>query len=127
MRRAMKKWILAAAAATILLGLNGCHFTEKINALTVENVAPSMVKDGTYEGAESILPVSADVRVTVAAGRITSIAMISSSHGPGHGADAILDRVVAKQSLEVDAVSGATYSSKVVRKAIENALEKGVP
>jgi len=30
--------------------------------------------------------------------------------------------VVEAQTLEVDAISGATYSSKVILKAIENAL-----
>ncbi|GAI95081.1 unnamed protein product, partial [marine sediment metagenome] len=31
-------------------------------------------------------------------------------------------KVVEAQTLQVDAVSGATYSSKVILKAIENAL-----
>jgi len=84
------------------------------------------VKDGTYEGSEKIFPVTASVRVTVSAGRISDIVMLSHSHGPNHGADAILPRVIEAQSLGVDAVSGATYSSKVVRKAVENALRKGL-
>jgi uncharacterized protein with FMN-binding domain len=62
----------------------------------------------------------------VSAGRITEIVMLSHTHGPNHGADAILPRVVEAQSLVVDAVSGSTYSSKVVRKAIEIALKKGL-
>jgi uncharacterized protein with FMN-binding domain len=114
----------ACAAAVVLLG--GCAFVDKINKLVVDNVAVSQVRDGTYDGSESILPVSADVRVTVNGGRITDITMLSHSHGPNHGADAILPRVIAAQSLDVDAISGATYSSKVVRKAIEIALKKGL-
>jgi uncharacterized protein with FMN-binding domain len=65
------------------------------------------------------------VRVSVRDGRITEIKLLRHSHGPGHGADAIVDRVVASQSLRVDAVSGASYSSKVVLKAIETALNQG--
>jgi uncharacterized protein with FMN-binding domain len=34
--------------------------------------------------------------------------------------------VIEAQSLSVDAVSGSTYSSKVVLKAIELALKKGL-
>ena len=114
---------LACAAALVLLG--GCAFIQKINKLTIDSVALSQVKDGTYEGSTAIFPVSASVRVSVSAGRITDIVMLSHGHGPNHGADAILPRVIAAQSLEVDAVSGSTYSSKVVRKAIETALKKG--
>ena len=34
----------------------------------------------------------------------------------------LADDMVKQQSLNVDAVSGATNSSKVIRKAVENAL-----
>jgi len=37
----------------------------------------------------------------------------------------IVDSVIENQSLDVDAISGATYSSKVILKAIENALARG--
>lgn len=116
--------LLACIAAVFILG--GCAFTQKINKLTIENVSVAQVKDGTYEGAEDIFPVTASVRVTVSGGKITDIVMISHGHGPGHGADSILPRVIAAQSLAVDAVTGATYSSKVVLKAIETALKKGL-
>ena len=35
----------------------------------------------------------------------------------------LVDDVISKQSLEVDAVSGATVSSKCIIKAIENTLQ----
>jgi len=41
----------------------------------------------------------------------------------GKPAEAIVDSVVAAQSLQVDIVSGATLSSKCILKAIEVALE----
>ena len=120
------KWLrLALAGVVIFVALGGCAFVQKINKLMIENVPVQQVKDGTYEGSTLIFPVTASVRVTVSGGKITNIVMLSHGHGPGHGADAILPRVIAAQSLEVDAVSGATYSSKVVLKAIETALKKG--
>jgi uncharacterized protein with FMN-binding domain len=115
--------ILACAAAAIWLA--GCSGLEEINRIAVRDVALSTVKDGSYEGSQRNFPVTAKVRVTVENGRITDIRLLRHFHGPGHGADEILGRVLAKQSLQVDAVSGATYSSKVVLKAIESALEKG--
>jgi uncharacterized protein with FMN-binding domain len=117
---------LCAACAAALLALGGCSFVEKINALVIEDVRPERVRDGSYEASVRILPVTASVRVTVSGGKITAIALLSHSHGPDHGADAILPRIVEAQSLQVDAVSGSTYSSKVVRKAVELALKKGL-
>ena len=38
--------------------------------------------------------------------------------------DAVVNKIVAKQSVEVDAVSGATVSSKAVMHAVKNALEQ---
>ena len=34
----------------------------------------------------------------------------------------IVDRIIEEQKIEVDAVSGATNSSTVIKKAVENAL-----
>jgi uncharacterized protein with FMN-binding domain len=117
---------LIPACVALLVALGGCAFQEKIDNLVVDDIAPALVKDGTYRGVERILPVTASVRVTVSGGRITDIALRSHIHGPDHGAEAILPRVIEAQSLRVDAVAGATYSSRVVRKAIERALRKGL-
>ena len=117
---------LWAACAAALLALAGCGFVEKIDSLAIEDVEPSLVRDGTYTAAVRILPVTASVRVTVSGGRITAIDMRRHTHGPDHGADAILPRIVEAQSTQVDAVAGSTYSSKVVRKAVELALKKGL-
>jgi uncharacterized protein with FMN-binding domain len=117
---------LCAVCAAALLALAGCAFVEKIDGLVIEDVEPSRVRDGTYAAAVNILPVTASVRVTVSGGRITGIVMTRHTHGPDHGADAILPWIVEAQSTRVDAVAGATYSSKVVRKAVELALKKGL-
>jgi uncharacterized protein with FMN-binding domain len=114
--------VLGALAA---LSLSGCQFAEKIDKLTIDDIRPASVKDGEYTGTMNIVPVTASVRVTVKGGRIEAIRMLSHTHGPKHGADAILDRVIAAQSLAVDAVTGSSYSSKVVLEAIELALKKG--
>ena len=117
---------LCAACAAALLALGGCAFVEKIDKLVIEDVQPCRVRDGSYQASVRILPVTASVRVTVSGGRITDIDLLSHSHGPDHGADEILPRLIDAQSLMVDAVSGSTYSSKVVRKAVELALKKGL-
>jgi len=90
--------------------------------------------DGVYNGAYTIkLPPgeaaankSIAVAVTVKAGKIAAIA-ITSPRGFSSGKfyNALVtgpDGVIAKQSLDVDMVSGASYSSKVFLKAVEDAL-----
>ena len=36
----------------------------------------------------------------------------------------IVERIIASQSTKVDAVSGATNSSRVIMNAVQNAIEK---
>ena len=112
--------------AVVGSALAGCSGLKEIETLIVEDVDLGAVRDGRYEGTQRNLPVTAKVRVSVEGGRITDIELLRHFHGPDHGADAILERVMASQSLQVDAVTGATYSSKVVLKAIESALKQGL-
>ena len=108
------------------LALAGCGGLKELEGMVIENVPLSAVADGAYRGAQRNFPVTAAVQVTVQAGRITAIDLRRHFHGPGHGAEAIIEQVLAAQSLQVDALSGATYSSKVVLKAIEAALRRGL-
>ena len=106
--------------------LTGCQEIEAIKALTIENVSVGSVKDGSYEGYQNNKIVTAKVRLSVKDGRIIDIQLLEHNHGPKHGAEAILGRILDIQTLMVDAVSGATYSSKVVLKAVELALAQGL-
>lgn len=64
-----------------------------------------------------------EVEVTVRQHKITDILIVRHDNGLGGAAETITDDVIREQSLEVDAVSGATVSSKCILKAIENVLE----
>ncbi len=121
-----RKILILLSAVFLCLALGACMSDDEVDKLVVSDVPISMLRDGAYEGEFTTTLVTAKVRVTVAAGRLESVTVLRHRHGPGHGADAIIDRVIAAQSLNVDAVSGATYSSKVVRKAVEIALKKAL-
>jgi uncharacterized protein with FMN-binding domain len=125
MRSKAPKIFMVLLSIAIALSLAGC-FIDDIGKLVVSNVSPTAVRDGTYHGEQINDPITAKVDIDVKDGSIMAIKVLEHKHGPGHGADAIIDRVIAAQSLQVDAVSGATLSSKVVLKAIETALEKGL-
>ncbi len=113
--------VVAGVIAFSIIGNN----LEALKSAVVKDVDLSKVSDGTYAGSAGAFPVTAEVSVTVKGHVITGIELISDSHGPDHGAETLPDEVVKAQTLKVDAVSGATMSSKVVLLAIEDALETG--
>jgi uncharacterized protein with FMN-binding domain len=98
------------------------NMKRKLRETTISDVDLLKVADGTYGGSYGIFPVLVEVKVTVKDHRITAIDLVKHRTGQGQGAAALPAKVIAAQSLKVDAVSGATLSSKVVLKAIENAL-----
>lgn len=82
---------------------------------------------GTYEGESIGRNGPVKVQVTVAKDRIESIRVVSHNESAGLS-DAPINTlpktIVDKQSLAVDGFSGATFSSKAVIGAVENALKK---
>ena len=94
----------------------------------VQNISVSMpdllnVQDGNYIGEYSITPLHVKVEVSVSNHRITNITILQHDNGLGSTAESIVNDVVQEQSLDIDAVSGATVSSKCILKAVENAIE----
>ena len=98
---------------------------DKLADTQIQNIDLTKVKDGTFEGKYQALPVAVEVKVTVANHKITGIELVKHTNGQGKAAEVIIEDVVSAQSLQLDVVSGATYSSKVILKAIEDALIKG--
>ena len=129
-----KKTLGVALGVFCLLGILGGmwyhrtlqRYRASVEALRIQDVDLSKVPDGVYVGSQDAVLVAAEVRVTVADGAIRRIEILRHENGRGKPAEGVLDRVMAAQSLRVDAVSGATSSSKVLLKALENAL-RGAP
>lgn len=86
------------------------------------NLDISRVPDGVYVGEYDVDFVYAKVEVTVQSGAITDIAILEHKNGRGAPAEVVADRIMEEQKIEVNAVSGATNSSTVIKKAVENAL-----
>jgi uncharacterized protein with FMN-binding domain len=80
------------------------------------------IADGTYRGEYATTLVSAKVDVVVKDCSIIDIEIIEHEHGPNHSAEDITLDILKMQSIDVDVVSGSTMSSKVILKAVENAL-----
>ncbi len=78
--------------------------------------------DGIYVGEYDVDFIYAKVEVTVANGTVTAIDILEHKNGRGKPAEVVADRIIEEQKTDVDAVSGATNSSIVIKKAVENAL-----
>lgn len=83
----------------------------------------SEVPDGVYEGYSETTLVKVRVRVTVADGRIENIEILEHECGRGKPAESIVANMKTGNTVEVDAVSGATVSSEVIKAAVRNALK----
>ena len=94
----------------------------KLADITLNDLNLDQVADGSYNGSYSVFPVSVEVTVTVNDHIITEIDITKHDNGQGQAGEAIIEDVLESQSLEVDVISGATYSSKVILLAIQDAL-----
>ncbi len=94
----------------------------KLADITLNDLNLDQVADGSYDGSYSVFPVSVEVTVTVNDHNITEIDITKHDNGQGQAGEVIIEDVLEAQSLEVDIISGATYSSKVILLAIQDAL-----
>ena len=84
-------------------------------------------KDGTYQGSGTGFGGTITVQVTVSGGKITAVDILSASGETGSyfaSAQVVVSKVLSSQSPNVDAVSGATYSSNGIIQAVQNALSQ---
>ncbi|MGM9641565.1 MAG: FMN-binding protein [Faecousia sp.] len=101
---------------------------------TVETTLPlvtfsgAVLADGTYTGTADGYKGEITLTVTVRSGAVCDVTVDRTRDTERffQSAMGVIDRVIDGQSLEVDAVTGATYSSAGILQAIYNALEQAV-
>lgn len=106
--------------------------SERVTDTETENAAEDTqtatgsfeLADGVYKGSATGFSGPVTVAVTVMDKKITSIDILSSTDDEAffNRAKAVIDRIIASQSFDVDVVSGATYSSNGIIGAVKNAL-----
>lgn len=133
-RTRLKKWIWIhrMAAGIMLLGLivhvavgisSLNQYKQVISEINIHNVDISNVADGSYIGECDAGYVYAKVEVIVSEGIMTSVKVLEHRTERGKPAERIVNSIMEQQQVNVDTVSGATNSSKVIMKAVQNALE----
>ncbi|MBN1308206.1 MAG: FMN-binding protein [Chitinispirillaceae bacterium] len=114
-----KRTVVAVIASALFL------HCPKVSDVPVPTMDFSNLTDGTFEGKSDCKKiVTATVEVTVNEGRVTKIDVIDHRHGPKYGGEAIVPRIIEKQSFQVDDVTGATISGRVIERAVADALGK---
>ena len=134
MRISKKKIISVIILLLLLIGLicgavylkNVADYKRAIGETTFDEIDIADVSDGIYIGEYDVNFIYAKVEVTVEDGEIVSINIMEHRHERGKAAETVIEKIIEEQKIDVDAISGATNSSTVIKKAVENAL-KGEP
>ncbi len=131
MNNKLKKIGLVVLVIILIIGVGFTIFMKKseenfeaLMATSIQEVDLTVLSDGFYTGTYSVFPIDVVVSVEVKAQKIVNITLDKHVNGQGKPAEVIIDSVISQQSLDVDTISGATYSSKVILIAIEKALVK---
>jgi uncharacterized protein with FMN-binding domain len=100
---------------------------EQIKSMDISHVDPATVPDGEYIGEFPFRQrYLYRVKVTVKSGRIANIQVLENGTENEHAEKGlgVIPHILREQSPEVDAVSGATVTSKALMKCVEKALKK---
>ena len=131
MRRSKKKTVVFVIVFLLFAGFvwgirylkSVADYRQAVRETTFEDIHISEIPDGVYVGEYDVDFIYAKVEVTVQNGEITNINILEHRHERGKAAEAITNKIVDEQKIDVDAISGATNSSTVIKKAVENALK----
>ena len=104
---------------------NVADYKRAVGETTFDEIDIADVSDGIYIGEYDVNFIYAKVEVTVEDGEIVSINILEHRHERGKAAETVIEKIIEEQKIDVDAVSGATNSSTVIKKAVENALKGG--
>ena len=127
---------IIGAVKNALFGTESNNATAAVaNAGNAGGSAPSVSKvsesgtwkDGTYTGSGKGFGGTISVKVTVKDGKISAIDVTSASGETASyfsKAKGIIPKMISGQTTNVDAASGATYSSNGIITAVRNALSK---
>jgi len=127
-KRLLRGLVIVGVVIVLLVAMAWALYTPALNraadAIVLQSPIISYRYPGTYEGSATCLHVVARVRVTVSATGVSSVELLERPFG---NMDLLVDRIVKAGGVPVDVITGATVSSKVVMKAVDDALMKQHP
>ena len=129
----MNAWVILLVVLVALAATGGVSWSrlskehKEGRSLPLNAVDFAKLTDGTYHGAYEggmCKWRANECDVTVTNGTVAGIQLVGSKDPGGKNTqhEALYDRVIQAQSLQVDTISGATLTSKAYLQAVENAL-----
>ena len=109
--------------AAIVVGVTA--YQARVQNIEITNIDATHIPDGVYIGKYDVTYVAVRLAVTVESGRISDIEILEHRGGAqGIPAEAIIHTITEQQNIDVDTITGATNSSRVIQAAIINALQQ---
>lgn len=122
-RRTVLLGVIAFVVVALGLMISNKVMLENVRNMPIKNVELTSLKDGTYYGEEKAGHYTYKVKVTVEGHMIVAIEDLDSRTSPYvEYARGVFRKILKEQKVDIDAVSGATTTSKAFMKAVENAL-----
>ncbi len=129
----MKRWVKSVVTVVIFGIVLSTAFLTKylvsvqkyqnnIENITYVHIDALNIADGSYIGECNVQFIYVKVMVTVKNHVITDIQLLEHRQERGADAERILKDIIHQQKIDVDVIAGATNSSKVIKKAVDNAL-----
>ncbi|MGG5372647.1 FMN-binding protein [Enterococcus sp. AZ196] len=130
MKKKGRTLLIIGLIALVLAGGYGIYYYNRftnykkaVQEIQINEPDLSTIKDGKYIGQHNVDFIFAKVEVEIKDHQFRSIKMLAHTNDRGENADDIPAQILEEQKIGVDAVSGATNSSKVIQKAVEKALQ----
>jgi len=109
------------------LGLLGYYDLESYRNMEIKTPDLAQIPDGSYTGSVSYSGFEYAVEVRIAEHRIERAEVIENRDSDyARFAEGVIQRIIEKQSPDVDGITGATTTSKCLMKAVETALEGAI-
>jgi uncharacterized protein with FMN-binding domain len=127
-KRILHSFVIVGTVLILLIimamAVYGFALNRAVAAITYQSPVISYRYSGIYEGSAKCLHVVARVRVTITSTGVSKVELLERPFGD---MDTLVARIVKAGGVPVDVVTGATASSKVVMKAVDDALIKQKP
>lgn len=128
-QRIKQKTVVMIVSPLIIIGIGFTAINalelNKIRNLPIKSINLESVGDGTYNGEAKAGSYVYKVKVEVENHRIVNIEGIDNRKSPYVSyAEGVFTKIIRQQKVDVDAITGATTTSKAFMKAVENALDK---
>jgi uncharacterized protein with FMN-binding domain len=126
MKKILKVVLIVIGMFTLIIGGGMFYITRGLESgktIAVNAVNATTLGDGDYVGEYKAGRWSNEIKVTIKNGKINDIQIIKDvTFNKPEWTKELFERVIEKQSTDVDIISGATVTSKAYMKAIEDAL-----